>query len=125
MSGIETGWFMQEIADAAFTYQQKLEKGAKKIVGVNTHVDPHDRELDTLRISHEVQDAQTARLAEWRANRDGAATAVALERLQAAARTDENLVPVIMDAVRADATLGEICAALKDVFGVYREPPMI
>jgi methylmalonyl-CoA mutase N-terminal domain/subunit len=125
LRGIETGWFTQQIADAAFSYQQKLEKGSKRIVGVNCHRGGDDEELEILRISQEVQRAQSARLAEWRAQRDTPSATQALERLQAAARSDANLVPVIMDAVRAEATLGEICAALKDVFGTYQEPPVI
>ncbi|MBA2528602.1 MAG: methylmalonyl-CoA mutase [Euzebyales bacterium] len=123
--GIETGWFMSEIADAAFTYQRQLEKGEKRIVGVNVHSDDDDDELEILRISAEVERAQEARLADYRANRDAARAGAVLQHLRSAARTDDNLVPVIMDAVRADATLGEICGALKDVFGTYREPPVI
>jgi methylmalonyl-CoA mutase, N-terminal domain len=125
LRGIESGWFMSEIADAAFTYQQQLEKGTKKLVGVNAHTVSDEPALEILRISKEVEVAKAQRLAEFRANRDGARTAEALERLQAACRTDDNLVPPIMDAVRADATLGEICAAMKEVFGTYREPPVI
>jgi methylmalonyl-CoA mutase N-terminal domain/subunit len=125
LRGIESGWFMSEIADAAFAYQQALEKGTKRIVGVNVHHDPEERELEVLRISAEVERAQSARLADFRAARDAGKTGEALEVLRDAARGDANLVPVIMDAVRADATLGEICQALKDVFGVYREPPVI
>ncbi|MDQ3710108.1 MAG: methylmalonyl-CoA mutase family protein [Actinomycetota bacterium] len=125
LRGIESGWFMSEIADAAFAYQQALEKGTKRIVGVNVHHDPEERELEVLRISAEVERAQSARLADFRAARDAGKMDEALEVLRDAARGDANLVPVIMDAVRADATLGEICQALKDVFGVYREPPVI
>jgi methylmalonyl-CoA mutase, N-terminal domain len=125
LRGIETGWFMAEIADAAFTYQQQLEKGTKKLVGVNVHSDSDEEDLEILRISKEVEVAQGQRLAEYRAQRDGRRADEALDRLRAACRTDENLVPVIMDAVRADATLGEICGAMKDVFGIYREPPVI
>ncbi len=125
LRGIETGWFLGEIADAAFRYQQQLEKGSKRIVGVNVHQADDEDELEILRISAEVERAQSARLASFRAARDGAATGAALDRLRTAARSDDNLVPVIMDAVRADATLGEICGALKDVFGTYREPPRI
>ncbi|MGH8910136.1 MAG: acyl-CoA mutase large subunit family protein [Egibacteraceae bacterium] len=125
LHGIETAWFMQEIADAAFAYQRKLEKGSKRIVGVNSHTDADDDELEILRISQDVQRVQSARLAAWRARRNGSSTEQALRRLEAAARTDENLVPVIVDAVRTDATLGEICGALKRVFGTYREPPVI
>jgi methylmalonyl-CoA mutase N-terminal domain/subunit len=125
LRGIETGWFMREIADAAFAYQQQLEKGTKRIVGVNIYADADEEELEILRVSHEVQRAQVARLAEFRARRDGAATAKALKRLQEAASTRNNLVPIIMDAVHANATLGEICAALKEVFGTYREAPTL
>jgi methylmalonyl-CoA mutase N-terminal domain/subunit len=125
LRGIESGWFMSEIADAAFAYQQALEKGTKRIVGVNVHHDPDERELEVLKISADVERAQSARLADFRAARDAGKTGQALEVLRVAARGDANLVPVIMDAIRADATLGEISQALKDVFGVYREPPVI
>ncbi len=125
LAGIESGWFMSEIADAAFRYQQQLEKGDKHVVGVTTGVDADEPELEVLRISAEVERAQSQRLAEYRGSRDAAAAAASLDRLRAAAATDENLMPPIMDAVRADATLGEVCGALKDVFGTYREPPVI
>jgi methylmalonyl-CoA mutase, N-terminal domain len=125
LRGIETGWFMAEIADAAFRYQQQLEKGTKKIVGVNCHTTDDDNELEILRISKEVEGAQVRRLADFRATRRAEHTATALERLEAACATDDNLVPVIMDAVRADATLGEISATMQKVFGTYREAPAI
>ncbi|MBD0323988.1 MAG: methylmalonyl-CoA mutase, partial [Aldersonia sp.] len=125
LRGIETGWFMSEIADAAFAYQKALEKGTKRVVGVNVHTDSNEPDLEVLRISAEVERAQSARLAEWRTNRDGNKVEAELDRLRSACRTDENLVPIIMDAVRADATLGEICGAMKDVYGIYREPPVI
>ncbi|MPZ89419.1 MAG: methylmalonyl-CoA mutase [Nitriliruptorales bacterium] len=126
LRGIETGWFSSEIADAAFAYQRQLEKGAKRIVGVNVHVDEDDRELEILRISAEVERAQSRRLADFRLNRDPSAVGAALGRLRAACQSSgDNLVPPIMDAVRANATLGEICGAMKEVFGTYREPPVI
>ena len=125
LRGIESGWFMSEIADAAFAYQKALEKGTKRVVGVNVLTDDDEPELEVLKISAEVERAQAARLAEWRSNRDGSAVDTTLERLRAACRSEDNLVPVIMDAVRADATMGEICGAMKDVFGIYREPPVI
>jgi methylmalonyl-CoA mutase, N-terminal domain len=125
LRGIETGWFSSEIADAAFNYQQQLEKGSKRIVGVNVHTADDDRELEILRISEEVERAQARRLDEFRLGRDPSGVAGALERLQAACRSRDNLVPPIMDAVRANATLGEICGAMKEVFGTYREPPII
>jgi methylmalonyl-CoA mutase N-terminal domain/subunit len=125
LRGIENGWFMSEIADAAFRYQQQLEKGTKKIVGVNSHTTTDDEPLEILRISREVERAQARRLGEFRSSRRTEQTAAALQRLEAACATDANLVPVIMDAVRANATLGEISGAMKKVFGTYRETPMI
>ena len=125
LRGIETGWFMAEIADAAFRYQQQIEKGSKRIVGVNCHSDDADAELETLRISREVEQAQNQRLADFRAGRQATSTAAALDALEAACATADNLIPVVMDAVRADATLGEISATMKQVFGTYREAPAL
>jgi methylmalonyl-CoA mutase N-terminal domain/subunit len=125
LRGIETGWFTSEIADAAFRYQQQLERGTKKIVGVNSHAEDTDAPLEILRISHEVEQVQNDRLSAHREARDAAAVDSTLDKLRTACGTEANLVPVIMDAVRAEATLGEICAAMKDVFGTYREAPAI
>lgn len=122
LRGIEDGWFMAEIAEAAFTYQQALEKGDKKIVGVNCHTATVAKELEILRISHEVEREQKRVLAHRRTARDQAAVDAALARMVAVARTDANLLPVMLDAARAEATLGEICGALKVLWGSYREP---
>ena len=125
LAGIESGWFSSEIADAAFTYQQQLEKGTKRVVGVNVHAADGEGELEILRISAEVERAQAARLGRYRAERDEQRTAAALAHLRTEARTDANLIPVLLDTVRADATLGEICGALKEVYGTYREPAVL
>ena len=124
LRGIETGWFTGEIADAAFEYQQKLEKDDKRIVGMTSHTDTVGGELEILRISPEVERAQVASLAGRRAARDQALVDETLAALQAAARTDDvNLVDPMLAAARAEATLGEICDALRDVWGTYMEPP--
>jgi methylmalonyl-CoA mutase N-terminal domain/subunit len=126
LRGIENGWFVGEIADAAFEYQQKLEKGEKQVVGVTSHTDTVYAEdaLEILRISPEVEREQVSVLASRRAARDSAAVSSALSAMAAAARTpDANLVPSMLDAVRAEATLGEICDALREVWGTYTEPP--
>jgi methylmalonyl-CoA mutase, N-terminal domain len=125
LRGIEDGWFMSEIADAAFAFQQRVEKGDFKMVGVNAHVDPEDEELEILRISHEVEVAQRQRVEDVRKQRDPHAVEAALEGLRQAAQGEDNLVPVIMDAVRAEATVGEISRALQDVWGTYQEPPRL
>ena len=125
LRGIETGWFSAEIADAAYRYQRQLEEGSTSLVGVNVHTDSDDDDLEILRISGEVERMQRRRLAEHRAGRDAVVAAAALARLRDACRSEANLVPVVMDAVRADATVGEISAAMKDVFGTYRERPAL
>ena len=122
LHGIETGWFTGEIAEASFAYQQKLEKGEKKIVGVNCHTQTVAAPLEIMRISPEVEREQVALLGRRRAQRDQHAVDAALSALVAAARTDENLVPPILDAARAEATLGEICDALRTEWGAYTEP---
>jgi len=125
LRGIEDGWFMSEIADSAFDFQNRLEKGRFKMVGVNTNVEDDEADLEILRISHELEGKQVAKVADVRASRDQATHAAAMERLEAAASTEENLVPLIMDAVRAEATVGEISKALQNVWGTYREVPRI
>ena len=122
LRGIEDGWFMSEIADAAFTYQQHLEKGDKKIVGVNVHDSTVVGTLEILRVSHEVETEQRRVLAERRAARDDVEVRRTLDRLVEVARGEGNLVPVMLEAARAEATLGEICGALREEWGDYREP---
>ncbi|HYI58769.1 MAG TPA: methylmalonyl-CoA mutase family protein [Microlunatus sp.] len=122
LRGIEDGWFTSEIADAAFTYQTTLEKGDKKIVGVNVHTATVSGEIEILRVSHEVEVAQREVLAARRAARDDALVTRTLTELRRSARTDtENLVPPILAAARAEATLGEICDVLRDEWGTYTE----
>jgi methylmalonyl-CoA mutase N-terminal domain/subunit len=122
LRGIEEGWFTAGIAEAAFTYQQQLERGEKRIVGVNTHTDTVSKDLEILRISGEVEKEQNVLLSQRRTDRDQAAVDAALARMVDAARTDTNLIPSMMDAARAEATLGEICDALRAEWGEYREP---
>ncbi len=123
LRGIDDGWFMAEIAEAAFQYQQKVEKGEKKIVGVNCHTNTVVGELDILRVSHEVEVEQQRTLGSRKTARDGAAVQRALARMVEVSRTEDNLVPSMLDAVRAEATLGEICDALRQEWGSYLEPP--
>ncbi len=122
LRGIEEGWFMAEIADAAFDYQVAVEKGDKLVVGVNCLTESVSNELEILRVSHEVEREQVRVLSERRAARDEARMQHALALLVEAGRTDANMISPMLDAVRAEATLGEICNALRDEWGVYREP---
>jgi len=122
LRGIEDGWFMSEIADAAFQYQQNLEKGEKKVVGVNVATSTVEEPLEILRVSHEVERAQKQMLATRKAERDNDEVRRTLSRLVEVSRTDDNMVPVMLEAVRAEATLGEICDVLRDEWGTYSEP---
>jgi methylmalonyl-CoA mutase N-terminal domain/subunit len=122
LRGIEDGWFTGEIAEAAFQYQQKVEKGEKKVVGVNCYPETVTPSLEILRVSHEVEREQRQVLADRRAARDQAEVDATLKRLIEVARTPDNMLPAMLDAVRAEATLGEICDALRAEWGVYTEP---
>jgi methylmalonyl-CoA mutase N-terminal domain/subunit len=122
LRGIEDGWFMSEIAESAFWYQQQVEKGDKRVVGVNVHTDTVTGDLDILRVSHEVETEQRRTLRERKAARDESVVRAALTRMVDVARGTENMIPSMLDAVRAEATLGEICDALRAEWGVYTEP---
>jgi methylmalonyl-CoA mutase, N-terminal domain len=122
LRGIEDGWFMSEIAEAAFQYQTALEKGDKKIVGVNCHTDSVTHDLEILRVSHEVETEQVRELNVRKDGRDKAAVDAALGRMVEVSRTEENMIPAMLEACRAEATLGEICDALRAEWGEYREP---
>jgi methylmalonyl-CoA mutase N-terminal domain/subunit len=123
LRGIEDGWFMSEIAEAAFVYQQKVEKGEKKVVGVNCHTGTVGTPIEILRVSHEVERDQAADLGRRRSGRDQAAVDSALAAMLAAARSGENMIPPMLAAAQAEATLGEICDALRQEWGVYSEAP--
>src|SRR3954464_7707484 len=122
LRGIDEGWFISEIADSAFEYQMALEKGDKKVVGVNTLSGDVGEPLEILRVSHEVELEQRAVLAARRERRDQAAVDAALARMVADADAGRNTLPAMLDAARAEATLGEICNAFKPLWGEYREP---
>jgi methylmalonyl-CoA mutase N-terminal domain/subunit len=120
--GIEDGWFTAQIADAAFRYQTQLEKGDKKIVGVNAHTGTVTKPLEILRVSHEVEVEQCAALNARRAARDNARVETALAEMIKAARSGGNMIESMIETARAEATLGEICNALRGEWGEYAEP---
>jgi len=122
LRGIDEGWFITKIADSAFEYQVAMEKGDKKVVGVNTLTRDIGEPLEILRVSHEVELAQREVVTQRRASRDQAAVDAALTRMVEDAKADRNTVPAMLDAARAEATLGEICNAFKPLWGEYREP---
>ena len=123
LRGIEEGYFMGEIAESAFAYQQKVEKGDKRMVGVNCYPQTVGQPVEILRVSHEVELAQVRELAARRQDRDQAAVDAALGAMLAAARSGQNMIPAMLDAARAEATLGEICGVLRAEWGTYFEAP--
>jgi methylmalonyl-CoA mutase, N-terminal domain len=121
VAAIEQGFPQREIAEAAYRYQRQLDTGEKTLVGVNRYTEGSGPPPELLRIGAEVETAQLQRLRRVRAERDGARHARALAALGAAAGSSENLMPHVLEAVRAYASVQEICDTLKRVFGVYRE----
>jgi isobutyryl-CoA mutase large subunit len=123
LRGIEDGWFTGEIAEAAFQYQQQLEKGEKRVVGVNVATSTGEPELEILRVSGDVETEQVRSLGARKAARDEPAVRSALDAMMDAARGGANMVPAMLAAARVEATLGEICGVLRDEWGAYTEPP--
>ena len=122
LRGIEDGWFLTEIADASFAYQVALEKGDKRVVGVNCHTGSVSTPLEILRVGHEVETDQVTTLQARRAARDDARVHGALADMLDAAREGLNMLPPMLEACRAEATLGEICDVLRAEWGEYTEP---
>ncbi len=121
LRAIEIGWVQKEIHESAYAYQRAIESGEQVVVGVNRFVLPEDRPIPVLRIDPEIEQAQVERLRRIKAERDAAAVRRALAELEEAARSTENLMPFIIRAVEAYATLGEISDCLRRVFGEHRE----
>ena len=125
VAGIERGFFQREIQEASFRYQRAVETGTEKVVGVNAYTVDTPIKVPRLKISEEARRAQARRLRTLRARRDPARHTAALDRLKKVAATEEkNTMPAVLEALQADATLGEIVHAFQEVFGSYRERSM-
>jgi methylmalonyl-CoA mutase N-terminal domain/subunit len=123
VAAIEKGFPQREIQDSAYQYQKAVERGDQVIVGVNKYgMTDEPAEVPILVIDESVRAHQVERLEQTRAQRDDGAVKNALNKLQQAAHKNENTMPATIEAVGAYATLGEICSALRDVYGVYEEP---
>jgi len=122
LGAIRENFFQQEIADAAYRYQKEIESNDRIIVGINGFVnEKKDDKMELLKIDPEVERAQVRKLIALKQSRDNIRVQTTLTDLKEAAKGSDNLIPKIMDSVRAYATEGEIIAVLKDVFGEYRE----
>jgi methylmalonyl-CoA mutase N-terminal domain/subunit len=125
LHAIETGYVQQEIQKSAYEYQQAVEQGEQVIVGVNRFKAEEERPIPTLRIDPEIERAQVERLKALRARRDAGKSGAALEEVERRARGTANLLPAILAAVEARATVGEISDALRRAFGEYHETVVI
>jgi methylmalonyl-CoA mutase N-terminal domain/subunit len=122
---IKENFFQREIAEASFRYQAEVEAKQRVIVGVNRYELEDEPELEILRIDPALEEKQIQRVQSLRGERDSGEVETALARLkEAGAREEENLMPVLIEASRAYVTLGEVCDALRDVWGVWRETPV-
>jgi methylmalonyl-CoA mutase, N-terminal domain len=119
VTAVEQGLVQKEIDEAAFRYSQQVESGERVIVGVNRYEEAEPESIELHRIDPEAERRQLERTARVRAERDGAQSQVALERVREAAHGSENLLPHLRQALRARCTVGEICNVLREEFGMY------
>jgi methylmalonyl-CoA mutase N-terminal domain/subunit len=125
VEAIEHGFPQREIAESSYRFQQALEQGGKTIVGVNDFVEEHDSRCETLYVDETASATQIAAVQQLRETRDADAVRQALGRLAEAARGTENVMTPILEAVRAYATVGEMCDVLRKVWGEYEETAVI
>lgn len=125
LNAIENGFMASEIQDAAFQAQRRLENGEDVVVGVNKFQVHEEIELESLKIDPSIELEQREKLAALRARRDNELGEQLLVKLEHTARSDENMMPVIIECVEAKLTLGEICGRLRQVWGEYRAPSFI
>ena len=125
VAAIESGWMQNQIAEASWRHQQRVDEGDEVVVGVNDYREGGEQPQTIFSVDRRLVDEQLARLERHRRERDAEAVAGALAALKAACASDANLLPPILEAVRAYATLGEICGAMREVFGEYRPPTVI
>jgi methylmalonyl-CoA mutase N-terminal domain/subunit len=125
VEAIERGFPQKEIAESAYRFQQSVERREKVIVGVNDFVQEDEPPIEILYIDESASETQLAKLDRLKKTRNADAVSRALDQLRGAARTSENVMPPILEAVRAYATVGEMCDALREVWGEYEEVPVI
>jgi len=125
VAAIENGFPQKEVAESSYRFQQAVERKDKIIVGVNEYVQEDDPPIQILYIDESASERQLAKVDQVKRSRDGARVARALDTMRAAALDRTNLMPPIIEAVRAYATLGEMCDALREVWGEYEEVPVI
>ncbi|MCL4239925.1 MAG: methylmalonyl-CoA mutase family protein [Dehalococcoidia bacterium] len=125
VAAIESGWMQTQIAEASWRFQRDVDAGREIVVGVNEYQDGGQQRPSIFSVDKRLVEHQLKRLAHHRQERDGAAVAATLETLKDTCRGDGNLMPPIIECVRSYATLGEICGAMREVFGEYQAPTVI
>jgi methylmalonyl-CoA mutase N-terminal domain/subunit len=125
VAAINNGFQMGEIAEASARYQREVEDGTRKIVNVNIYEPKEESDVETHRIDPAVSEGQLQRLKDLKERRDNARVEECLEAVKKACREGENTMYPTIEAVRAYATVGEICSAMQEVYGTYRETPVI
>ena len=121
LRAIERGWVQQEIQNAAYEYQRAVDTGEATVVGVNRFTREEEPEIPIQRIDESLERKQVERLRALRARRDPERWQSSLDRVRDHARSGANLMPAILEAVESYATVGEIAAAMREVFGEYQE----
>ena len=122
---IEQGYPQREIAQSAYSSQQAVESGTCSVIGVNRYADESKQTVPTLYIDEGIANEQCDRIRRLKSTRDNRQVSLSLDELRRGATGKDNLMPLLLDAVRADATLGEICDAMRDVWGEYEETPFV
>jgi len=125
LKAIDKGYPQREIAEAAFTYQRQLEQGVKTVVGVNKYAIPEEIKIDLLKIEPALEERQIQSVRKMKRERNSAAVREALRRVAESCRSGENLMEPICEAVRLEATVGEISDIFRAEFGVYKDPGWI
>jgi methylmalonyl-CoA mutase N-terminal domain/subunit len=125
IEAIEAGFPQKEIADASYRYQRQVDDGSKTVVGVNKYKMAKKRSVETLRIGHETEQGQLERLQRVRAERDNDEVQRCLDAVGRAAKDGDNMIPPMLDAVRAYASIGEVSRALVPIFGTYQETSVL
>jgi methylmalonyl-CoA mutase N-terminal domain/subunit len=125
LEAIENGFIQGEIQEAAYRFQQQVETGEQSVVGVNVFQTHEKIELERLSVDPQIEKNQRGRLTDLRARRDSARASELIARLDTTARSQENLMPLFIECVENSLTLGELCGALRRVWGEYQPPAWI
>jgi methylmalonyl-CoA mutase N-terminal domain/subunit len=119
VAAIEAGWVQEQIEQSAFRWQREVETGDRVIVGVNRFTTDEPEHVELHRLDPEIERAQRERVQALRASRDSAAVEAAVAEVRRMAETDANLLPALREGLAARATIGELCAALRELWGTY------